>query len=147
MNAISLPLAGPATLLNRSPAIIIEELRDAARREKAANADRVALEAELLEAMERFQLIEPKKEGSKTVTVENYKVKVTWKLNRKAVAGGIEKIQALGLEELTPVKVKHELDEKGLKYLQDNDPEVYARVAKFVETKPAKPAVEVTRED
>lgn len=147
MNAIPLRAVGPATLINRTPVVIIEELRAAKAREEAARKERVAAEEELVEALRAAGSLPAKDEGSKTLDVENYKVKVTNKLTRKLVGKGAEGIKALDLGELTPLKTKVELDDAGCKWLRDNDPEIYAKLAAFIETKPAKTAVEITRKD
>lgn len=141
------PTTAPVRRINRTPITIIEDLRDAARREKEAAAERVELEEELVGALRLAGEIDARQEGAQTVHVDHFKVVVTAKLSRKPTKGGLDKIQTLGLGDLTPVKTKIEVDETGLKYLAANEPQIYAKVAPFIETKPAKTSVTVTRED
>ena len=48
---------------------------------------------------------------------------------------------------LLPLKVKELLDEKRLKYIRNNEPEVYAIFAKALTATPAKPNVTVEAND
>lgn len=80
-------------------------------------------------------------EGSETSDHGTYKVTVTGKVSRKMDWDKWKAVQDKIPESLRPVKYKPELDEKGVKYLQANEPEVYALLP--ITVTPAKTAVEV----
>lgn len=95
-----------------------------------------------IEIEERIVALTGKKdEGSQTVNEDVFKIVVTGKLTRKL---DLEKWAAVRDEiprNLWPIKIKEELDERGVKYLQQNEPEIYAMLP--IEVKPAKTAVSV----
>lgn len=104
--------------------------------EKAANAERVALEDQIV------AITGKREEGSQTHEVEGgFKVTVTGKVTRKMDWKEWEKIKSGIPSELHPVKYKPELDEAGVKWLQENNADVYRQLP--IETKPAKTAVDV----
>lgn len=80
-------------------------------------------------------------EGSKTVDATGYKITVTGKVTRKLDWDKWEQIKTQIAPALWPVKMKPELDEKGVKWLQQNEVEIYALLP--IEVKPAKTAIEV----
>ena len=80
-------------------------------------------------------------EGSETSEHGDWKVTVTGKLTRKMDWEKWKTVQAQIPASLHPVKFKPELDERGVKYLQANEPEIYKLLP--IEVKDAKPAVEV----
>ena len=103
--------------------------------EATANKLRVAIEDQIV------ALTGKKDEGSQTVEATGFKVTVTGKVSRKMDWDKWETIKAQIAPNLHPVKFKPELDEKGVKYLQANEPEIYALLP--IEVKPAKTAIEV----
>lgn len=103
--------------------------------EAAANKRRVAIEDQIV------ALTGKKDEGSQTIEATGFKVTVTGKVSRKMDWDKWETIKAQIAPNLHPVKFKPELDEKGVKYLQANEPEIYALLP--IEVKPAKTAIEV----
>ena len=103
--------------------------------EQAANAARVAVEAKILAETGK------KDEGSKTIELDRFKVTVTGKVTRKMDWDQWEKVKDQIPELMRPVKSKLELDEKGVKYLQLNEPAVYALLP--ITVTPAKTAVAV----
>ena len=78
-------------------------------------------------------------DGSATHTFDGYKVTVKGVLNRKVDWDAFDKVRT----KFPPVKMKPSLDLKGLTWLQDNDPDVYAEYAQTAITTKAG-AVSVT---
>jgi len=116
---------------------IVQGIIDAKNAEDAAKKQRIELEEELV------NLVGKKDEGSQTHKIGDYKVTITGKLTRsldKKVWADIE--QSIP-HALRPVEYKPSLDTKGLKYLEDNEPEVFRTVSSAVTVKPAKTAVSI----
>ena len=119
---------------------IAEELFAAKLAEREANEKRVALEEELI------AILGQKEEGAQTHEVGDYKVTITGKLIRKIDWDLYDKSIAAKIpESLQPVKVKRELDDSGVKYLANNEPQIYRLLAKALTIKPAKTAVNITK--
>ena len=116
---------------------LAEQWRAAKKAENAARNERVDIESRIIE------ITGHKEEGSQTHEAGDWKVSVTGKLNRKLDADAWHMIEDSIPEDLRPVRYSPSLDTKGLRYLEQNEPDVYKRVAQAIETKPAKPAVEV----
>ena len=108
---------------------------DAKAAEQKANEARVAIEEQIVAALGQ------KEEGAQTHKVGNYKVEIVGKVSRKLDFAAWDIIKDKFPAELRPIKVKEELDEKGVKYLQLNEPQLYAILP--LEIKPAKTAVKV----
>jgi hypothetical protein len=121
---------------------IADDLASAKRAESDANKARVALEEELIKAL-AFDLVE----GSSTYEVGEYKVTLTAKLTRKPtdMSVFVDAVIANIPEALRPIKVKPEVDATGLKYLLNTEPGLFAKIAKYVVTEPAKTAVAISR--
>ena len=112
---------------------------DAKNEEIAANKRRLELEEELL------SFITSKTEGSESHQIGPYKVTLTGKLNRKVEWDMIPK---LGIpQEMLPLKQKPELDLKGLRYLESNEPETYKIFSRAMTIEPAKTSVTVIRNE
>jgi len=107
----------------------------AKKAENVANKERLAIEDQIVE------LTGKRDEGSKTIDATGFKVTVTGKISRKMDWEKWEAVKAQIHPNLHPVKYKPELDEKGVKYLQANEPAIYALLP--IEVKPAKTAIEV----
>lgn len=117
---------------------IAEDLFQARLDEKQANEKRVKLEEELI------ALVGAKDEGSQTHDIGDYKVVVTGKLIRKIDWEAFDKFVASKIPpSLHPVKVVREEDVAGIKYLANNEPKMYAILAKALTVKPAKTAVSI----
>jgi hypothetical protein len=124
----------------RTEVEIANELFEAREAEKQANERRVELEEELI------ALLGQKEEGSQTHEVGDYKVTITGKLIRKIDWDLYDKSIAAKIpESLQPVKVKRELDDSGVKYLANNEPQIYRLLAKALTIKPAKTAVNISK--
>lgn len=103
--------------------------------EAAANKRRVGIEEQIV------AIVGKRDEGSQTTEADGYKITTTGKVTRKMDWDKWETIKSQIAPNLHPVKFKPELDEKGVKYLQANEPEIYALLP--IEVKPAKTAIEV----
>lgn len=118
---------------------VAQDLFYAKAEEAKATAKRIELEEELI------ALVGKKEEGAQTHTIGDFKVTITGKLNRKidwdifdkSIAGKIP-------DSLQPVKMKRELDETGVKYLANNEPQLYKILAKALTIKPAKTSVVIS---
>lgn len=89
-------------------------------------------------------IVGAKEEGATTTTLaDGRKLTVTGKLSYSAdMAKLIMLASALPLH-LSPVKVVHQLDATGAKWLRAHDPENWTKIAPAITVKPAKTAVEV----
>ena len=126
-------------IANRTVAVIALEWLQAKKEEIEANKKRISVEDELI------ALLGAKEEGSETHNVEDFKIQITGRLNRKMDWDVFDK---LGISiDMQPVRVKRELDLKGLRYLEDNEPAIYKKLAKAMTVEPAKTSVTVTRKD
>lgn len=86
-----------------------------------------------------------KDEGSQTHKEGDFKVTITGKVNRTLDAAAWDSVADKVPANLSPVAYKPSLDLKGLRYLQQNEPEVYRIVAEAITAKPGKPSIKVER--
>jgi hypothetical protein len=106
--------------------------------ENEAKEARRAVGEELAAALEHPD------EGSKTHTVGGFKVTIKGTVNRKVdweLFDGVAFSLPPGIP--APVVVKRELDVVGLRWLQREQPEFYARIARAITAKPGAVLVEV----
>lgn len=124
----------------RNEVEIAEELFAAKQAEREANEKRIALEEELI------AILGQKEEGAQTHQVGDYKITITGKLNRKIDWDMFDSAIAARIpESMHPVKLKRELDETGVKYLANNEPQLYKVLATALTIKPAKTAVTIVQ--
>lgn len=116
---------------------LAKQWRDVKRAEEEARKARVAVEESILAHTGC------KEEGSQTFEAGEWKVRVTGKRNRTLDQAAWESIAPTIPEDMRPVEYAPKLDTKGLRYLENNEPDVYRRVCEAIVAKPAKPAVEV----
>lgn len=109
----------------------------AKRAEDAARDARIQVEADIIDALGCEE------EGSKTHDLEGVKVTITGKINRTLDRAAWEGVAPSIPENMRPVEYKPSLDLKGLRYLQDNEPDLYRMVAEAITAKPGKPSVSV----
>jgi len=129
----------PKMFANRTVEDTASDWMDAKNEETAANKRRIEIEEELL------SFLTSKIEGSESHQIGPYKVTLTGRLNRKV---DWELVKALGVPDaISPVKYKPELDLKGLRYLESNEPETYKLFCKALTVEPAKTSVTVTRNE
>lgn len=107
----------------------------AKKEEDAANRRRIEIEDQIV------ALTGKKDEGARTHRTDGFKVTVTGKVTRKMDWAAWEKVKGRIQANLRPIKTKEELDEKGVKYLQANEPEIYALLP--ITVTPAKTAIDV----
>ncbi len=117
----------------------LEQLCDAWLNAKAvevsATKTRIDIENQIIE------LTGKRDEGASTHEANGFKVTVTGKMTRKMDWKAWEDVKGQIHQNLWPVKMKPELDEKGVKWLQNNEPDIYSLLP--IEVKPAKTSVEV----
>jgi hypothetical protein len=115
---------------------LINSFRDAVIAEQAAKALRVKLAVEIAS-----KLAHPD-EGSKTHTVEGFKVTISTRINRKVDWDALDVV--VSAHDLhAPVRTKRELDLTGLKWCRDNEPDYYNELAKTITATPGQPTVTV----
>lgn len=103
--------------------------------ERSANQKRVEVEEKII------AITGKKDEGSKTHEVDGFKINVAGKLNRKMDWEEWQRIRGNIPETLWPVKTRMELDDVGVKYLQNNEPDYYDMLP--ITVTPAKASVSV----
>tara|TARA_R110000764_G_scaffold75037_1_gene151738 strand:+ start:69 stop:470 length:402 start_codon:yes stop_codon:yes gene_type:complete len=103
--------------------------------ETKANKERIAAEGEIL------GFISAKTEGGTTHQAGQFKITLTGKLTRKVDWGILDGLNIPA--KLLPVKTKQELDVKGVKYLEDNEPDTYKTLCKALTIAPSKTSVSV----
>lgn len=131
----------PETLPGKDALALARDWTDAKLAEDKCKEWRIAVE----EALDK--ILGHKPEGSKTHTVGFYKVTMTGVINRKLDHDKWKEVEKQVPAELRPVKTKLELDEKGVKWLQENRPDIWRVVAQAVTTTPGKTGVKVTRKE
>jgi hypothetical protein len=103
--------------------------------EAKAVADRVAIEEKIIAVTGK------KNEGSQTHDADGFKVTVKAVINRKMDWDKWREVEPQIPAELRPVKLKPELDDKGVRWLQENRPDLYLLLP--IETKPGKTGIEI----
>jgi len=83
-------------------------------------------------------------EGQRTYECDGFKIAVKAPLTRSMDWNAWAEIKGQIPEVLHPIKVKEELDEKGLKWIIANDPQTAALVTPCITTKPGAVSVTVT---
>ena len=110
---------------------------EAKRAEQKANAERIAIEAQIAQALD------VPTEGSKTHKLDAFKVTLTQPVTRKLDMAAWEKVKGKIPMNLHPVKTTIEADPAGCKYLAKEMPQSWAMIAPAFETKPGKIGVKV----
>lgn len=110
---------------------------DAKRAEEKARRDRLAVEAQMVEAFE------VPTEGSKTTQLDNFKITMTQPVTRKLDEKAWANVKGKVSTDLHPIKVKVEADSTGCKWLIQNEPQAWALIASAFETRPGKIGVKV----
>lgn len=112
---------------------------DARSAEQEAAARRMKIEGELTAALQA------KDEGSVTHKLDEYKVTLTTPVRRTVDPDVWAEIEHTIDADFHPVKYKMEVDVKGVKWLQDNEPVQWARMACAFTTKTGKVGVKVEK--
>jgi hypothetical protein len=105
--------------------------------EKKATADRVAIEDRII------ALTGKRDEGSQTHKAEGFSIEVKGVINRKMDWKKWAEVKDTIPPALRPVKLKEELDIEGVKYLQANEPDIYALLP--ITATPGKTGITVER--
>ena len=133
MNAILKPVLKPQTVDG-----LVADWIDAKRDEDAANRRRVQIEAMLIDA-----LGEPEEGSATHELADGSKLTITSKINRTVDEAVWLRVAPLVPEALRPVQFAQvaKIDLKGLRWLRDHQPSVYAIVAQAITAKKAKSAL------
>ena len=110
---------------------------DAKSAEETAKAMRLKIEADLAEALEA------KDEGSITHKLDAHKVTLTQPVYRKLDQKMWGQVMYKIPEQLRPVKTKIEADAAGMKWLANNEPQMWAKVAPAFTTTKGKVGIKV----
>lgn len=107
--------------------------------EHQATAARIEAEQELI------RLVGVKDEGSATTRGQRYKVTTTGVMYRKVDEAALGAVRSKMSEAMFEkcFKFKPEIVTAGVKYLRDNEPELYAIAAQAIVATPGKPRVEI----
>lgn len=119
----------------------------AARLALAKEAEHIATAARIEAENALVALLPTKTEGSVSMKGADYKVSITYAMNRTVDGPALAAIRdsiAPGLLEQA-ISYKPSLVLSGLRYLQSNEVEAYAVLAQAITSKPAKPSVRVER--
>ena len=114
-------------------------LEAAKAKEAKAKKVRVDLEERLA------SILKHPEEGAKTHTCGDYKVTVKGGINRSMDWDQWDQIEADIPEQLRPIETKRALVPAGCKWLRNNEPELWAKIAQAITEKPAKVSVTVKR--
>lgn len=111
---------------------------EAKRLERQANAQRLAIEDEMLEQ------IKPNKEGRTTTHLDTgFKIVSTAKTTFKADVEALNDLTHDWDQALVPIKIKFELDDTKLKAIRDEHPKLWLEIAPVIDSKPAKTHIAV----
>ncbi|MBB6578990.1 hypothetical protein HNP33_003095 [Comamonas odontotermitis] len=102
---------------------LAERLLQAKAAEDAATKDRRTIEAELVQ-----EVGVEKANGSKTTAFDAFKVTITTAQNVKLDWDKFDEMAGEIPAEFHPVKKKREVDEKGVNWLRENKPDIYAKL-------------------
>ena len=114
---------------------IADDLFKAKQAEREAEERRIALEEELVAVLGK------REEGSKTHAVGSYKVTITGRITRKIDWELFDQVSSKIPETLWPVK--RTLDVTGVKYLANNEPQLYKVLSPALTVEPAKTTVSI----
>jgi len=110
---------------------------EAKREEEAAQKRRYEIEAQLSAAFD------VKDEGAITHKIDGYKVTLSQPVYRSVDANFWHAVKHRIPEEMHPVKTKLEADAAGMKYLANNEPEIWSKIAEAFTNKQGKIGVQV----
>ena len=118
---------------------LLADWLDAKAAEQKAQAMRHEIEAQITAAFDT------KPEGAITHKTDMHKVTLTQPISRKVDLRKWEMVKDRIPTALHPIKVKIEADAAGMKWLANNEPDMWAKVAEAFETRPGKIGVKVWR--
>lgn len=107
--------------------------------EDNCRARRIEIEQQLMPHLEQRQ------EGSATTTTTfGRKIKLTMKNNYKLDDIALQAIRDSVPANMLPLKLTQTIDVARLKYLRNNEPEIYRKIAKAFTHSPAKPNIAIS---
>lgn len=122
----------------RNETEIVNDLWAAKQAESEAKAKRIELEEELI------ALLGAKEEGQQKHEIGDYKVTIEGKLLRKIDWKAFDAHIASKIPvAMHPVKMVRELDVTGVKYLANNEPQLYRLLSSALTVTPAKTYVKI----
>ncbi len=139
MNALLKPVTEPSPIDTAAAALLA-----------AKEAERRAVEARIDAEQALIALAgDLKPEGANTLLSDAYKVTITTKINRSVDQAKLAEIasQVPGEFGKRLIRWKPDLVLTELRYIETNEPQVYAIVAQAITAKPAKPSVEIKAAD
>ncbi len=131
---------GAAAELGAEPTAdeLVAQWREAKQAERLAEEHRVYIGNKLA------NILGAPAEGSKTYDVGDFKVTVKQPVNRRVDWTTFDAIAAVVPEGThLPVKTKRELDEVGLAWIRENQPELYAELAKAITATPGRVGIDI----
>jgi len=121
---------------------VIERLQEAKRTENAAKQARIEVEYELLDMIAPDDI---PSEGSKTISGDGYKITLTQRVSRKLDEKAYALIVDSIPEEIRPVEVVEtfQIDDRGCRWLAQNEPGYWRTLSNAITEKPMKIAVHI----
>lgn len=116
---------------------LAEAWLEAKSAENTAKAKRLGIEAELAEALEA------KDEGSITHKLDRFKVTLTQPVYRKLDREKLDEVADLIPAQMLPIQTKIEADPAGMKWLANNEPQMWAKIAPAFTTSKGKIGIKV----
>ncbi len=121
-------------------ATIASEWLDAKKAENAAKERRINLESQLCEAFD------VKDEGTITHSIDGFKIQLNQRLSRKVDPKAWDLVRDKCPEVIWPVKMVPTVDLSMMRWLQNNEPEIWANIARAFTTSKQKVGVKVTND-
>lgn len=118
-------------------AALARDWLEAKRQEALAQAKRITIEDALTAALDA------KSEGSITHSLDGYKVTLTQPVTRKVDPAKWKQVASGCHPDMHPIKTKIEPDVAGIKWLMENDPTTWAKIAPAFTSKAGKIGVKV----
>ena len=140
MNTYTLPtpMNGAASTSGAALASLAAAWQQAKSDEEAARARRYEIEARIVQALPA------RDEGTSKAEDAGLRVSVTYKLTRSVDSAALREQWSLLPEKVQAVfRWSADIDTRKLRAAQDMAPDAYAEAARYITTRPAKPAVKV----
>lgn len=131
-------LTNPTTIPTPTLDVLAKAWQQAKNAEKQANAERIAIEAQIAE------LVGVKEEGTITAECDGFKIKTVGKLTRTIDTQAVQMDwDSLPAEVQACIKWKADLDTKNLRSLESMRTDLVPVISQYMTTKPAKASVTV----
>jgi hypothetical protein len=117
---------------------LVDDLIAAKRAEAESSKKRITIEEAIIKRVGQ------REEGAQTTELESgMKLTITGKLSYKADIDKLLELCQNLPSQFRPIKIETKLDETGVKFLRNNEPDLYKLIAQAITVKPAKTSVEV----